>query len=196
MAKVAAKIVQQNEHEEGAVGTRLKAIREAFGLSQRELARRAGITNGTVSMIEQNQVSPSVGSLKKLAAAMSLSLADFFTIDTEMRATPFFLAATLPEIGGGAVSLKAVPPGVPDAKLQVLKEEYPPGGDTGPELLSHAGEEAGVVVRGKVRVKVGAHESKLGPGDAYYFDSRLPHRFWNEDEEVCEIVSASTPRSF
>ncbi|HPE72850.1 MAG TPA: helix-turn-helix domain-containing protein, partial [Candidatus Competibacter sp.] len=42
------------------LGTRLRAVREQYGLSQRELARRAGVTNGTISLIEQNKNSPSV----------------------------------------------------------------------------------------------------------------------------------------
>jgi len=41
------------------VGDRLKAVRSMYGLSQRELARRAGVTNSTISTIEQNRVSPS-----------------------------------------------------------------------------------------------------------------------------------------
>ncbi|HEV3179388.1 MAG TPA: helix-turn-helix domain-containing protein, partial [Steroidobacteraceae bacterium] len=48
------------------VGTRLRSVRTTFGLSQRELARRAGVTNGLISLIEQNRVSPSVSSLKKV----------------------------------------------------------------------------------------------------------------------------------
>ena len=48
------------------VGARLRAIREMHGLSQRELAKRAGVSNASVSLIEQNKSSPSVGSLKKV----------------------------------------------------------------------------------------------------------------------------------
>ena len=50
------------------VGARLKTIRKLKGLSQRELAKRAGVTNSTISMIEKNSVSPSVSSLKKVLA--------------------------------------------------------------------------------------------------------------------------------
>jgi len=32
------------------VGKQLRAVRTAFGLSQRELAKRAGVTNGMVSL--------------------------------------------------------------------------------------------------------------------------------------------------
>jgi transcriptional regulator with XRE-family HTH domain len=45
------------------VGAHLRAVRTMYGLSQRELAKRAGVTNGLISLIEQNRVSPSVSSL-------------------------------------------------------------------------------------------------------------------------------------
>ena len=63
------------------VGARLRTVRTTFGLSQRELARRAGVTNGLISLIEQNRVSPSVSSLKKLLDAVPMTLAEFFTLD-------------------------------------------------------------------------------------------------------------------
>jgi quercetin dioxygenase-like cupin family protein len=85
---------------------------------------------------------------------------------------------------------------VPDPKLQVLREVYPPGGDTGPDLLTHPGEEAGVVVRGSISVTVGGQEKLLQAGDAYYFNSRIPHRFRNLTDKECEIISSATPRSF
>ncbi|PFW70800.1 XRE family transcriptional regulator, partial [Bacillus sp. AFS075960] len=42
------------------VAERLRFVRNKHGLSQRELAKRAGVTNGTISLIEQGRVSPSV----------------------------------------------------------------------------------------------------------------------------------------
>ena len=57
-------------------------------------------------------------------------------------------------------------------------------------------EEGGVVLRGRLEVTVGDQRRVLGPGDAYYFNSRLPHRFRTVGEEVCEVVSACTPPSF
>ncbi len=61
------------------VGRRLRAIREERGLSQRELATKAGLTNGTISLIEKNKTSPSVASLKSLLDAIPISMAEFFS---------------------------------------------------------------------------------------------------------------------
>ena len=63
------------------LGSRLKSLREAHNLSQRELAKRAGVSNAIISMIEQNRSSPSVGMLKKLLDGFPLSLAEFFALE-------------------------------------------------------------------------------------------------------------------
>jgi mannose-6-phosphate isomerase-like protein (cupin superfamily) len=80
--------------------------------------------------------------------------------------------------------------------IQILHERYAPGADTGETLLRHDAEEGAVVIRGRLEVTVGDQRRVLEPGDAYYFDSRLPHRFRNVGEEECEVVSACTPPSF
>ena len=72
------------------VGSHLKNVRVMYGLSQRELAKRAGVTNGTISLIEQNRVSPSISSLKKVLDGIPMSLAEFFTLDLQSDPQVFF----------------------------------------------------------------------------------------------------------
>ncbi|MFZ3581154.1 cupin domain-containing protein [Loktanella sp. DJP18] len=184
------------------IGERLRTLRERHGLSQRELAARAGLTNGTISLIEKNRTSPSVASLKSLLDAIPISMAEFFTPPAEAEApTYFYKAHQFHEIAPQDadprphVSLRQLGRAA-DHALQLLHETYPPGADTGPELLSHAGEEAGIVVRGEVEVTVDGRVAVLGPGDGYIFDSRLPHRFRNAGDAVCEVISACTPPTF
>ncbi len=181
------------------IGHKLKTIRKQKGLSQRELATRAGLTNGTISLIEQNRSSPSVASLKSLLDAIPISMAEFFSTmeDTD---TPkvFYKAAEFTEIAPesrGKLSLRMLGD-AQNHSLQILHETYPPGADTGPEALSHEGEEAGVVIRGSIEVTVDGQISVLETGDGYLFDSTLPHRFRNPGVDVCEIISACTPPSF
>lgn len=195
--QIAAQDIKRNDVPDDVdLGARLRTARDAAGLSQRELARLSGLTNGTISLIEQNQTSPSVGSLKKLTDALGLTLGEFFSSDWNNRLGPFFGSGDLSEIGDGTVSLRLVPGGVVDPKLQVLREVYPPGSDTGENMLSHPGEEAGIVVRGSVLVTVGNQEKLLTAGDAYYFNSQTQHRFRNPGDDECEIISSATPRSF
>lgn len=178
------------------VGNRLRTIRQLHGLSQRELARRAGVTNGLISLVEMNRVSPSVGSLKKLLDGIPMSLAEFFTGDINQRTPVFYGADELVEIGNEEVSLKLIAAQRAGRQMTLLHERYAPGAATGEEMLEHRGEEGGVVVRGQIEVTVGNDTRVLGPGEAYYFPSNLPHRFRNPGREVCEIVSCCTPPTF
>ncbi|MCF3946597.1 cupin domain-containing protein [Acidiphilium sp. AL] len=184
--------------EDGAgVGARLKQMRQVFGLTQRELARRAGVTNGAISLIEQNRVSPSISSLKKILDGIPMSLAEFFTLDLAAPEDVFFEATGLTEIAfEERISFRMVGKRLKDRALQMLHETYRPGADTGEAMLRHAGEEAGVVVRGRLLVTVGDQERALDTGDAYYFKSQIPHRFRNPFDEICEVISANTPPSF
>src|ERR1700726_4521305 len=171
------------------VGTHLKAVRQMYGLSQRELAKRAGVTNGLISLIEQNRVSPSVSSLKK-------ALADFFPLDLGGQPQVFFPREELSDIGTASVELRLVGSRLAKRNMSILHERYAPNADTGEEMLTHAGEEGGVIVKGKIELTVGGESRILGPGDAYYFKSSLPHRFRNLGRDECELVSASSPPTF
>ena len=56
--------------------------------------------------------------------------------------------------------------------------------------------DGGIVLSGRLEVTVGDERRILGPGDAYAFDSRRPHRFRCIGPVPCEVVSACTPPSF
>jgi len=178
------------------VGARLRAVRTMYGMSQRELAKRAGVTNGLISLIEQNRVSPSVGSLKKVLDGIPMSLAEFFTLDLSATPQVFFGRDELTDLGDRSVSLRLVAARRPNRAMAIMHERYAPGADTGADMLRHDGEEGGVVVRGRIELTVGGDSRVLGPGDAYYFTSAVPHRFCNAHKEPCEIISASTPPTF
>src|SRR6202453_3107593 len=170
------------------IGAHLKAVRQMYGLSQRELAKRAGVTNGLISLIEQNRVSPSVSSLKKVLDGIPMALADFFTLDLGGQPQVFFPRQDLADIGTASVELRLVGSRLAKRTMSILHERYAPNADTGEEMLTHAGEEGGVIVKGRIELTVGGESRVLGPGDAYYFKSSLPHRFRNVGRGEGEFV--------
>ena len=179
------------------IGIRLQAVRKSKGLSQRELAKRVGVTNSTISLIEQNKVSPSISSLKKVLDGIPISLADFFTLDLgDTGDSPFYAAPDLPDVGNNEIHYFLVGQHRRNRQMCVLREVMPPGSDTGADMLCHDGEEGGVVVQGEVEVTVGDQVRVLRAGDGYYFVSRQPHRFRNVGAGEAVIISASTPPTF
>ena len=175
------------------VGAHLKAVRMMYGLSQRELAKRSGVTNGLISLIEQNRVSPSVSSLTKVLDGVPMSLADFFTLDPAGRRPVFFPRDEQPDLGTGAVRQWLIGGALARRSLALLRESYPPGADTGELVAARSGESGGVVVQGCIELNVAGETRILKAGDGYYFHNATPHRFRNPGSETCDIVSASSP---
>lgn len=185
--------------EEFDVGSRLRTLRNMAGLSQRQLAEAARVPHGQVSMIETNRSSPSVASLRKILDGLGISMAEFFEPEKAPEDQVFFaphefsdLTSALYADATGRLELRQVG----DARkrgLQILHERYAPGADTGETLLEHEASEGGIVISGEIEVTVGNQSRILGPGEAYLFDSRQPHRFRNLSNEETVVVSACSP---
>jgi transcriptional regulator with XRE-family HTH domain len=183
------------------IGARLKAMRLAARLSQRQLAERAGVPHAQISNVETNKVSPSISTLRKILSGLGVSMADFFEADRRMPQGPFFevdelidltskVAANVLENANGRMMFRQVG----DARghnLQILHEVYEPHADTGE--LQHASSEGGYVVEGELEVTVGNMVRVLKPGESYLFDSRVPHRFRNVSGQRTVVISACTP---
>jgi len=178
------------------VGLRLKRLRQSRGLSQRKLAQAAGVSNATVSLIEHDRTDPSMGLMRKILDTLGVSFAEFFAEEARAGEKYFYTRSELSEIGTGPISYLQVGSDLGDSALQILYERYRPGADTGQSMLSHAAEEGGIVLKGRLEVTVGAEVQVLVEGDAYRFNSLLPHRFRNTGNEECIVVSACTPPSF
>lgn len=178
------------------VGARLRLLRESHGLSQRELAKRSGVTNGFISQLEAAKINPSIGALKRVLDGFPIGLAQFFALQREREDKVFFAAEELHEIGKGGISYRQVGSSLLGNELQMLHEVYEPNADTGRVLLSHDGEEVGIVVEGRLEVTVGDQRKVLGPGDAYLFRSKVPHRFRVVGNGRCVAISACTPPTF
>ncbi len=177
------------------IAPRLRDLRLSHKMSQRGLARRSGISNATISLIESGKLNPSVAVLKTILEALKTDLAEFFAEQSPDPEPVVYRADELLEIGQGKISYRQVGQGLAGRSVQILHERYAPGAGTGKVSLHHSGEEGGVVIRGRLELTVDGERHLLGPGDAYYFKSTRPHHFRNVGSEECEIVSACSPPS-
>lgn len=184
------------------VGQRLREIRLESGLSQRQLADRASVPHGQISMIETNRNSPSVATLRRILGGMDVTMAEFFEPETPQTDSMFFTPDELRDLtsrifsgraeNAGRLTLKQVG-NARDYGLQILHETYEPGADTGPDMLSHPASEGGIVISGELEITVGETVKVLKAGDAFLFNSLEPHRFRNTSDRAAVVVSACTP---
>jgi len=105
------------------VGERLRFVRARNKISQRELAKRSGVTNSTISLIESNQMNPSVGALKRILDGIPMGMAEFFALEPDRPRKAFYHADELTEIGKGKISFRQVGDNLFGASAGAFKDE-------------------------------------------------------------------------
>lgn len=183
----------RHKASELGVGARLRLVRERAGLTQRELAKRSGITNTTISLIEQEAHSPSLASLHRLLSAVPISMADFFALPVSQQNVLFHDHADLTVVSRGAADLRVMSAERRDKTLQMFFERYEPGAGTGDEPLVHEGETAAFVIRGTIEVTVAGTTRRLKAGGGYQIIGRESYVLRNVGRTVAIVVCACTP---
>lgn len=180
--------------EKNSLGAKLKALRLELGYSQRQLAKLSDLSHPTISLIEADKIDPSLGTLKKLLTACGQKVSDFFVEYEEM--TSIKRKDEIASVSSRGVTLRYITPRNKDSALAVTQEIYTPGADTGDMPLTHHGQEAGIVIRGRFELTLGDRIYILEAGDAYCYPSTTPHRLRNLSEFEGEIINAASPPSF
>ncbi|HEX6329837.1 MAG TPA: XRE family transcriptional regulator [Actinomycetota bacterium] len=187
--------------ELGDIGSRLRQERERARMSQRELARRLGVSASLISQIESGQSKPSVSTLYAIVTELGVSLDHVF----QVHASEMPVAAAVG--AGGAEPVPGSGPVVRPSDRHVVElasgvrwerltshefEDvdflhviYDVGGSSAADdrLMRHPGREYGFVISGRLGVQLGFERHELSPGDSIAFDSTVPHRLWNLGDE-------------
>lgn len=176
-----------------AIGDRLREERVKAGISQRELARRLGLSPSLISQLESGQSRPSVGTLYSIVTELGVSLdhvirgADFPDSDG-----PSGVRSGSPVVHPGERAAIDLDSGVRWEELAATHEEgidfleavYEVGGASTPDesLMRHHGREYGYIMSGTLNIQIGFQRYVLSAGDSIAFDSTTPHRFFNEGD--------------
>ena len=164
-----------------------------MGISQRELARRVGLSASMISQIESGQSKPSVSTLYGIVTELGASLDDIFGgngVATAADSAPADGSTHLgPMVRVEDRHVIDLDSGVRWERLTSHQHEhvdflhvvYDVGGSSASEgkMMRHPGREYGVVLEGRLGVRLGFDEFALEPGDSIAFDSTQPHRLWN-----------------
>lgn len=183
------------EEATGAVSQRIKEIRKKKGLSLQDLAQRSGFSTAMLSQIENHVISPSLGTLIKLAQALEMRLG-------ELIAGPGGRSFAIVRKGEGSItsryasrsgltygySYQSLSPDLKGPHMEpFLVTLEPTAGSKAPSL--HEGEEFIFVLEGLVKVTLEGLTDILKPGDSMYYHSSLPHRVECHEGEPAVILA-------
>jgi transcriptional regulator with XRE-family HTH domain len=185
------------------IGSRVKALREASGLSLRDLAARSGVSAPMLSQVERGETSPTLTVASRIASGLELRLSQLLRLDeggsvTVVRAGERTRGGNKRR-GHGFEVLTSSQPG---QRAEISRHTLAPGGATGaaddPPMHEPGSRETALVETGSVVLVCDGQQYVLEAGDCVTFDADLPHHFENpatEDAAFLAVVSAGLRRS-
>jgi transcriptional regulator with XRE-family HTH domain len=178
------------------VGERLRAIRRLRRCTLRTVAERSGLSESFLSQVERGRSNASIGSLRRIADAIGISVADLFEPTGPPR-PKVLRRADRPALTFGILGRKLLLTPKPLRELEVFVGELDPGGSSGPEPYAHGdSEELFVVLGGRVQLELGGELHELQPGDSIDYRSSTPHRISNIGEDLAEVMWIISPPSY
>jgi transcriptional regulator with XRE-family HTH domain len=176
-----------------SVGQRLRQIRTGRGLSLRELARSSSLNINTLSAIENERTSPSVGTLQQVAHCLQVPMSDFFQPTLQGREVVYQQQGHRPRITFEHGQLQDLAAGMPRLGAEPLILTLSRRSDSGQIPIVHTGREFVYCLEGSVRYLVDAGEYLLEPGDSLVFEAYLPHRWINSNTTRSRVLLVLCP---
>ena len=184
-----------------AVGPRVKALREAEGMSLRDLAERSGVSAPMLSQVERGETSPTLHVAARIASGLQLRLSQLLRLD-EGGSVDIVRAGERRAGGTDGHRYEVLTPPLPGQRAEVSRHVLAPhaatGGPGDPPMHEPGSRETAIVERGDLHLVIDGAEHALAAGDCVTFDADLPHHFENRREEeavLLAIVSAGLRRS-
>jgi transcriptional regulator with XRE-family HTH domain len=178
------------------VGERLRALRRSRRATLRTVAERSGLSESFLSQVERGRSSASIESLRRVAEALGVSMADLFEPDG-LPGPRVLRRDERPALSFGVLGKKLLLTPRPLHHLEVFAGELEVGGSTGAEPYAHGdSEELFVVLSGTVQLELGGELFELEPGDSIDYRSSTPHRVSNTGQDLAEVMWIISPPSY
>jgi transcriptional regulator with XRE-family HTH domain len=178
------------------VGERLRALRRSRRATLRTVADRSGLSESFLSQVERGRSSASIESLRRVADALGVSMADLFEPDG-LPGPRVLRRDERPALSFGVLGKKLLLTPRPLHHLEVFAGELEVGGSTGAEPYAHGdSEELFVVLSGTVQLELGGELFELEPGDSIDYRSSTPHRVSNIGQDLAEVMWIISPPSY
>ena len=177
---------------DGAVGTRVKSLREAMDLSLRDLAERSGVSAPMLSQVERGDTSPTLAVAQKIAAGLDLTLSQLLRLDEDRHVVVVRDGQGRTRRRRGHRVEELTPP-LPGQRADVSLHILAPGAATGaaddPPVHEPGSRETTVIIEGATELFIDGQRHQLKEGDSVTFDADLPHHFENNGEIDARLIA-------
>jgi XRE family transcriptional regulator, regulator of sulfur utilization len=177
---------------DGAVGARVKSLREGMDLSLRDLAERSGVSAPMLSQVERGDTSPTLAIAQKIAAGVDLTLSQLLRLDEDRHVVVVRAGERRSRRRRGHKVEELTAP-LPGQRADVSEHTLAPGAATGapddPPVHEPGSRETAIVLEGTLELFIDGQRHQLGEGDSVTFDADLPHNFENNGEIDARLIA-------
>ena len=181
-------------YDVASVGPRVHALREAMGLSLRELALRCGVSAPMLSQVERGETSPTLQVAARIAQGLELRLSQLLRLDEGGSVT---IVRAGERRAGGSPSdghrFEVLTPPLPgqraELSVHLLDAGAVTGGPSDPPLHEPGSRETTLVEQGRVVFVCDGRRHDLASGDCVTFDADLPHHFENPGPQPARLLA-------
>lgn len=181
------------------IGAKIKKLRLAKKLTLQAVAKETGFSPALISQIENNNVSPPIATLSRIAKFFDVKVGMFFTEDeeeykfevvrkSERKLIPRVISRSGTSQGYSYESLsfrkqnKKMEPFLLTVAEKAAEEN----------TYSHDGEEFLFIMKGNAELLLDDNRISLEEGDCVYFDSSLKHRLLSKDGSEVKVLAVVT----
>ena len=176
------------------IGKRIKRLRLANDLTQDELALRADLTKGFISLLERDRTSISIEALAQVLEVLGSSLSEFFKALEMGERKVVFRAEDRVLVKGeeDEETIELLIPGAQSGIMDPVLITIEPGQAS--TDYGHEGEEFGMILSGTVILEMEGHRNqKVRKGECFYFTADRPHKVVNRGKKTATILWVVSP---
>lgn len=178
------------------IGAKLKELRKARKLTLQDVAGETGFSAALISQIENNNISPPIATLSKIAKFYDVKIGHFFS-DAEEECRFEIIRADERTVIPRVISQDGTSHGYFYESLSRKKKNKKMDPffltlndiTTNTGTYSHDGEEFLFVMKGTAELILDDQRITLNEGDAAYFDSNLKHRLISSGKGEVKVMA-------
>ncbi len=179
------------------VGPRVKALREAMGMSLRDLADRSGVSAPMLSQVERGETSPTLSVAARISKGLDLTLSQLLRLDESHHVV--IVSKDQRRQSGGTPkghSYEMLTPPLPGQRVALSEHTLQPQASTGGEgdspIHEPGSRETVLLNKGTLDLVIDGERRTLSEGDSVTFDADLPHHFENPGKTEAVFLAVTS----
>jgi len=177
------------------IGEKIRKLRQEAGLTIQKLAEMSGVSPAGIYKIETNEMTPSITTLMKIAAALDKKVSYFVEESERVKNIEYTKAKDRKSVYNkeSRILIESFAARLEDGRMYMGLLTVKPGGGTLSEVVAHSGEELFYCLVGRLEFRIDEKTYTLNKGDSLHFKSELRHSWHNPGPKDAKIIYTLTP---